>query len=95
MESNPIERWKTVLSKTEIAQLESVLGKLLTETGYQLASNQDDRRRTLPVSVMSFFYPVYFDVKLWLKTYTPLARMGEINRMGISDPPAANAPLSS
>jgi hypothetical protein len=95
VESNPIERWKTVLSKTEIAQLESVLGKLLTETGYQLASNQDDRRRTLPVSVMSFFYPIYFDVKLWLKTYTPLARMGEINRMGISDPPATNAPLST
>jgi Sulfotransferase family len=95
VESNPIERWKTVLSKTEIAQLESVLAELLTETGYELASNQDARRRSLAVSVMSFFYPIYFDVKLWLKTYTPLARMGEINRMGISEPPATNAPLSS
>ncbi len=47
VESNPIERWKTVLSKTEIAQLESVLGELLTETGYELASDQPDRRRSL------------------------------------------------
>jgi len=94
VESNPIERWKTVLSKTETAQLESVLGELLTETGYELASHQDDRRRSLAVSVMSFFYPIYFDVKLWLKTYTPLARMGEINRMGISDPPSTTIPGS-
>ena len=40
---------------------------------------------------MSFLYPIYFDVKLWLKTYTPLARMGEIRRMGISNPPETNS----
>jgi hypothetical protein len=34
---------------------------------------------------MSFLYPLYFDVKLWLKTYTPLARMGETARMRVSD----------
>lgn len=88
-ESNPIERWKALLSATDIAQVESVIGDLLRETGYELASTVDEqkRRRTLPVKVMSFLYPIYFDVKLWLKTHTPLARMGEIQRMGISDPP--------
>jgi hypothetical protein len=90
VESNPIERWKTVLSKTEIAQVESVIGELLTETEYELASSQDTRRPTLAVSFMSWYYPIHFDIKLWLKTYTPLARIGEINRMGISAPPAAD-----
>jgi hypothetical protein len=98
VESNPIERWKTVLSKTEIAQVESLIGDLLRATGYELTSTQDQdqdeyqRHRTLPVSLMSFLYPMYFGLKLWLKTYTPLARMGEIGRMGISDPPSTKAP---
>jgi Sulfotransferase family len=87
VESNPIERWKKVLSKREIAQVEGLIGGLLRETGYELASTKTERRRSLPVRLMSFLYPAFFDVKLWLKTYTPLARMGEINRMGIPDPP--------
>ncbi|MFY9648007.1 MAG: sulfotransferase [Terriglobales bacterium] len=90
VESNPIERWKTVLSPAEIAQLESVIGGLLQETGYDLATPKDHLAPSLPVRFMSFLYPIYFDAKLWLKTYTPLARMGEINRMGISDPPTTS-----
>ncbi len=89
VESHPIERWKTVLSQSEIAQVESLIGDLLREAGYKLASTQGERRRTPSVSLMSFLYPVYFDLKLWLKTYTPLARFGEIHRMGISDPPSS------
>jgi hypothetical protein len=93
VESNPIERWKTVLKKTEIAQVESLIGNLLRETEYELASTQDEiqHSRTLAVIFMDFLYPIFFDVKLWLKTYTPLARMGEIRRMGISDPMKSNA----
>ncbi|MFY9844565.1 MAG: sulfotransferase [Terriglobales bacterium] len=93
-EVNPIERWKALMSKTEIAQVESLIGGLLRETGYALVSTPDElqSQRTLPVSLMSFLYPIYFDVKLWLKTYTPLARFGELNRMGISDPPDTSAP---
>lgn len=88
-EANPIERWKALLSTGEVGQIESLIGNLLRETGYELASPEAARRRTLPISLMSFLYPIYFDVKLWLKTYTPLARIGEINRMGISNPPTA------
>jgi hypothetical protein len=90
-ESNPIERWKVLLSAAEVGQVESLIGNLLCETGYQLASAENQRRRTLAINLMSFLYPIYFDVKLWLKTYTPLARMGEIQRMGISDPPSDTA----
>jgi hypothetical protein len=86
-EANPVDRWKALLSAPEIAEVESVIGDLLEQSGYELVSSEKDRRRGLAVSVMSFLYPIYFDVKLWLKTYTPLARMGEIARMGISEPP--------
>jgi hypothetical protein len=89
-ESSPIERWKTLLSGPDVAQVESLIGGLLRDTGYQLQTTEAERRRTLPVSLMSFLYPVYFDLKLWLKTYTRLARRGEIERMGISDPPSPN-----
>ena len=89
-EANPIERWKALLSGTEVAQVESLIGELLRETGYELASTDAGRRRTLAVSLMSFLYPIYFDVKLWMKTYTPLAKRGEIQRMGISDPPSTS-----
>ena len=91
-EANPVGRWKALLSGTEVAQVESLIGELLRETGYELASSEAERHRTLPLSLMSFLYPIYFDVKLWLKTYTPLARLGETARMGISDPPTADAP---
>ena len=85
--SNPVERWKTVLTTAEIGNVESVIGELLSETGYELTSAPDQCRRTFAISVMSVLYPVYFDVKLWLKTYTPLARLGEINRMRITERP--------
>jgi hypothetical protein len=88
VEANPIERWKTILSKSEVAQVESLIGDLLRDTGYSLAGANDELRPILPVRLMSFLYPIYFDVKLWLKTYTPLARMADISRMRISTPPS-------
>jgi hypothetical protein len=97
-ESNPIGRWKALLSGAEVSQVESVIGNLLRETGYELAGDEALRRPSLPISLMSFLYPIYFDLKLWLKTHTPLARRGEIQRMGISDPPtnpAASHQISS
>jgi hypothetical protein len=88
-EANPVDRWKALLSAEEVARVESVIGDLLQESDYELASSEKDRRRGSAESLMCFLYPIYFDVKLWLKTYTPLARMGEIARMGISEAPKA------
>lgn len=86
-ESNPVGRWKTVLSADEIAQVESLIGDRLQETGYEPVTPANQRSRSLLVSLMGFLYPIYFDAKLWLKTYTPLAKAADIGRMGISDPP--------
>jgi hypothetical protein len=86
-ESNPIGRWRTVLSAEEVAQVESLIGAELQETEYALVTPTAQKHRSLPVSLMGLLYPIYFDVKLWLKTYTPLAKTAAIGRMGISDPP--------
>lgn len=86
-ESNPVGRWKTVLSPDQIAQIESLISDRLQETGYHPVTQASQRRRSFAVALMSFLYPIYFDVKLWLKTYTPLAKTADIGRMGISEPP--------
>jgi hypothetical protein len=90
-ESNPVGRWKTVLSADEVAQVESLIGDELKETGYALAASGGQKHHSFPVSLMGFLYPIYFDVKHWLKTYTPLAKTADIGRMGISKPPKNGA----
>jgi hypothetical protein len=85
-ESNPVGRWRIVLSADEIAQVESLIGDQLQETGYVLTAGS--KRSSFPVSLMGFLYPIYFGTKLWLKTYTPLAKTADVGRMGISEPPS-------
>jgi Sulfotransferase family len=89
--SNPVGRWKTALSADQIAEVEGLIGKQLQQTGYELLNAPGRKRFSLPISLMGFLYPIYFDAKLWLKTYTPLAKTADIGRMGISDPPEADA----
>jgi hypothetical protein len=38
------------------------------------------------VRVMGLLYPNVFDIKLWLKNHTPLARTADIGRMGLAQP---------
>lgn len=90
-ESNPVGRWKTALSAAEIGHVESLIGDRLQETGYIPVTPREQRRRSFPVSLMGLLYPIYFDAKLWLKTYTPLAKTADIGRMGISEPPKNEA----
>ena len=89
-ETKALGRWKTVLSPDETAKMESMIGDLLTELDYPLVTPAAQRHRSLPLSFMRWFYPKYYDVKIWLKTYTPLARTATIGIMGI-DPPAGGA----
>jgi hypothetical protein len=86
-ESNPVERWKTVLSADEVEKMESLIGDQLQEMGYLPVTPAEKKHRSFAVSLMGFLYPIYFDVKLWLKTYTPLASVASIGRMGVSDSP--------
>jgi hypothetical protein len=35
------------------------------------------------VRLMSILYPAFWDLKLWLKSSTPLARIADLQRMGV------------
>ena len=83
---SPVGRWKALHSPAEIAELESAIGDLLRETGYAPITPPERSARTLAVGMMSVLYPAVFDLKLWLKSRTPLARTADVGRMGITDP---------
>jgi len=82
---SPVGRWRKLVSPTELAQLESVLGDLLEQVGYQCESRSTQRTPTLAVRLMSVLYPAFWDLKLWLKSSTPLARIADIQRMGVRE----------
>jgi len=80
---SPVGRWRVMVSEKELAELESAIGGLLEATGRELATPPERRTPSLAVRAMSWFYPVFWDIKLWLKSYTPLARIADMGRMGI------------
>jgi hypothetical protein len=84
-EKSPMGRWKKVLSPEQVAELESAIGDLLSDTGYTLATPPERLSPSLSVRLMAFFYPAFYDFKLWLKAHTPLARITATGRMGISE----------
>jgi Sulfotransferase family len=81
-ESNTIGRWKTMFTPEQVRDIESVQGELLHATGYALDTPPDKLRPPFAVRLMGFLYPLYFDIKLWLKSATPLARIANTGRMG-------------
>ena len=78
---NPVGRWRALLSPEQIRDLESATAGLLTATGYSLATEKP--RPTLGTRLMMMLYPAYWDLKIWLKSHTPLARTADISRMGV------------
>ena len=83
-EAQTIGRWKTNFTAGEVRDIESIQADLLRATGYTLTTPPDELRPSLAVRLMSFLYPLYFDLKFWLKSETPLARMANTGRMGIN-----------
>jgi hypothetical protein len=82
-EAQTIGRWKK-FAPEQIRGVESLIGDLLTATGYELATPKAELSRKPAISLMSFLYPLYWDFKLWLKSNTPLARIADTGRMGIA-----------
>ena len=81
-ETNTIGRWRTMYTPEQVRDIEIIDGDLLEATGYKLDTPPEKLRPSLPVRLMSFLYPKYFDFKLWLKSDTPLARLADTGRMG-------------
>ena len=84
-EAATIGRWKRMFTAPQGRDIESSIGGLLVDTGYKLETPVAELHPSLPVRIMNFLYPLYFDFKLWLKSDTPLARMAEKGRMGVPE----------
>jgi hypothetical protein len=85
-EAATIGRWQRMFDPPQVRDIETSIGNLLVGTGYTLETPPAERHSSLAVGLMNILYPLYFDFKLWLKSETPLARIAEKGRMGITEP---------
>jgi hypothetical protein len=82
---NPVDRWKTKLSTSEIAEVESMIGPCLEEFGYQLTTSKNSARLGAALRSMQVFYPRYFQAKLFLLSKTLVGRLAKGTRLELSD----------
>jgi hypothetical protein len=71
---SPVGRWKNLLTKQDLATLEAVIGNTLQEFGYA-PSTQDVASEPPSLKQLRASYLAYFNLKLWLKSRTPLGRV--------------------
>ena len=71
---NPVGRWKKDFNPADLARFEVLVGDLLQDLGYPLGSSEREKA-SHGVKRLRAAYPLYFNVKLWLKSRTPLRRL--------------------
>jgi Sulfotransferase family len=71
---DPIGRWRNRLQEQDLSRLEGVIGGMLQELGYALATSVSSLRDRHAVRRMRALYRGYFGLRLWLKMHTRLAR---------------------
>jgi hypothetical protein len=77
--ANPVGRWKHLLTRDQIASLESCIGDLLEQLGYDLTLPREaalDSFRWIKAA-----YPVFFSAKHWLKQHTKAGHLTSTDRM--------------
>jgi len=74
-EFHPVGRWKKALAREELASLEAMIGDTLQGFGYPLVSSVHVKRGRSGLRRLRASYLTYFDLKLRLKTRTPLGRL--------------------
>ena len=79
-QSQPVGRWRSRLSHSEIDLLESVLDPTLLELGYEVMG-RELKPCDLRTRLMKAMYPAFFDAKVWCKTNTPLGRLVDTSRL--------------
>ncbi|HME01070.1 MAG TPA: sulfotransferase [Terriglobia bacterium] len=89
---NPVNRWKSALTRVQVADLEALIGGCLQEFGYPPSTSGEERRPGPLVRLMHPVYPVFFSLKRWLKSNTPLGRLATFRTLPqASGQPGANA----
>jgi len=84
-DSNPVYRWKKMLSREQVATLEALVGDCLQQSGYELTLSEHERRPALREVCMRTVYPRLLDTKLWLKTNTPAGNLSDLSALEIGE----------
>lgn len=84
LESNPINRWKKMLPREDVARIEGLVGDCLHESGYPLTLGEDERRSNLRQTWIRNVYPALLAAKLWLKTNTPAGRFSNLSALELA-----------
>jgi hypothetical protein len=82
---NPAGRWKEKLTQPEVAEFEFLVGDLLQELGYRLASGGQEPGNAFRVQAMRAIYPRWFAAKLWLRNRTRLGSFVNLDCIEIED----------
>jgi hypothetical protein len=72
---SPVERWKKRLSRSEVAELEALIGDKLEELGYSRATPGGNGNGSLRLRCLRSLYPAVLNSKFWLKMKTPLGKL--------------------
>lgn len=65
---NPLARWKKQLTSEQLSRIEALVGRTLTDLGYDLATSQETSRGRLSLAWDRFIYRQFFEAKLqWKK----------------------------
>jgi hypothetical protein len=70
---DPVGRWRKGYSDEELAMFEGLTGRTLAENGYELGAGPGTRRAS--IKMRRDAYTRYFDMKLFLRSRTPLGRL--------------------
>jgi hypothetical protein len=71
---DPLGRWKKALNKDQVRLLESLVGDLLKNLGYSLATPESELDNNFRTRRMRALYPMLYDTKQWVKRNTTLTR---------------------
>ncbi|MGH9374119.1 MAG: sulfotransferase family protein [Vicinamibacterales bacterium] len=87
--SHPVERWRERLAPRDLERVEMLIGSLLSDLGYQLASASHPRIG-LDARMMRYTYPSFFELKQRLRSHWLLGRWVAMDRLRLaSGPPPA------
>jgi hypothetical protein len=85
-ERHSIQRWREKLSREQVWELETLVGECLEEFSYALTGSQTGRRKSVRDSILRSFYPPLLDLKLWLKSHTPIGRLSDLSVLELQAP---------
>ena len=82
---NPVNRWKESLSPVQIADIETLVGDCLENSGYSLTTTPEQRAPALRHNILGYFYPAFLNFKRWMKINTPAGRLTNLSALELSD----------